>query len=48
MIFRGKVYLSYVQKIGGAQEENSVRGSVASSSEIDGMEGSMGATLTRS
>lgn len=32
--------------VGGVVEENSVRGSFASSYEIDGMEGSMGATLT--
>lgn len=39
------MYLSYAGKK-KAQEENSVRGSSASPSEIDGMEESMGATLT--
>ena len=50
MIFGGNVYLSYAENKGvgwgGVVEENSVRGSFASSYEIDGMEGSMGATLT--
>ena len=48
MIFGGNVYLSYAENkgVGGVVEENSVRGSFASSYEIDGMEGSMGATLT--
>ena len=48
MIFGRNVYLSYCthNKKGGAQEEDSVRGSFASLSEIDGTEKSMGATLT--
>lgn len=52
MIFGGELYLSYADKKkregggGSTQEENSVRGSFASPSEIDGVEESMGATLT--
>ena len=42
MIFGGEMYLSYTEE----KEQNSVRGSFASPSEIDGAEESMGATLT--